>query len=487
MPTDWKDKLKNPLEWSIADQDENAMLADLQCNILKGHGRRHTQQIFLRFERDSANLAAHREYVSKLIAAKVVSQLTQLQASAELKKLDDQTREVRKTQKNPIIAFMLSATGYDALEALNHQPQDQSFLKGMRAQRDILNDPPASEWDEHFRGEIHAMILIADSSPEFVQETRIELLANRPSGVTVLGTEIGTQQVDKDDEGVEHFGYVDGRSQPLMLIEEIKREMVTEGIVNPKDWKWNPEFPIGTALVKDPGGVHDSSHGSYFVFRKLEQNVKGFKEEEQNLANKLRLVDDEREIVGAYVIGRFEDGTPVIQSNVELRDTTHKISNNFNYDDDSKGLKCPFASHTRKTNPRGDSVRVHDVSEAEERSHIMARRGITYGARLENLSDRPERDVGLLFMAYQNNIAAQFEFTQESWVNAEGFVHSGTAGSDFPLTGLDPVIGQGIRKAQRWPREYGKGELVEFGFSRFVTMKGGEYFFAPSISMLKSL
>ena len=50
--------------------------------------------------------------------------------------------------------------------------------------------------------------------------------------------------------------------------------------------------------------------------------------------------------------------------------------------------------------------------------------------------------------------------------------------------GVDAVIGQnGASVAQTWP----SGGAVKFTMANLVKMKGGEYFFAPSMSFLKSL
>ena len=55
---------------------------------------------------------------------------------------------------------------------------------------------------------------------------------------------------------------------------------------------------------------------------------------------------------------------------------------------------------------------------------------------------------------------------------------------DLFLCGPDPVIGQ---PTLEFPAKWNKPERGRFGFHGFVTMKGGEYFFVPSISFFKNL
>ena len=50
MPID----LSRPLAWRRAGPEQRALLQDLQANILKGHGRRHSLQLFLRFDQAEA-------------------------------------------------------------------------------------------------------------------------------------------------------------------------------------------------------------------------------------------------------------------------------------------------------------------------------------------------------------------------------------------------------------------------------------------------
>jgi Dyp-type peroxidase family len=480
MPVD----LTAPIDLSNLSADADAMLADLQANILKGHGREHTSNLFFQF--DSAGADAVKKWIKQI---KVTSAKIQISVTAKHKKALKKSGGAKlDMQSPPVILVFLSASGYDSLGVpLNKTPQDIRFRAGQKSGQAKLNDPPVSSWDQQiFAQRIDAMILIGGEDAAQVQKAESDLLSKKPVEAVLLGKEIGLAYKNANRDGIEHFGYVDGRSQPLLTVQDIEKERnTTDGIS-----VWNPSFPLSQAIVKDVGGESDNSFGSYFVFRKLEQNVNGFKEREDALADELCLKGDDRERAGALMVGRFEDGTPVV-----IQKTTgmhNPVPNNFDYRDDAAGLKCPFHSHIRKTNPRGESVRPGLASSLdEERQHIMVRRGITYGERKTKpagknggieFTDQPTGGVGLLFMAYQNDIATQFEFTQAIWANNKNFVNSGT--------GIDPVIGQGDAGGQKCPVHWGGSpddSSKPFDFRGFVSMKGGEYFFAPSLSALKNL
>jgi deferrochelatase/peroxidase EfeB len=174
------------------------------------------------------------------------------------------------------------------------------------------------------------------------------------------------------------------------------------------------------------------------------------------------------------VMGRFEDGTPVV-----TQPTAGRPTNNFTYDEDPAGEKCPLQAHTRKVNPRQKGT-----------PHIV-RRGITYGERWKepkynpSLEELPSEGVGLLFMCYQRNIEKQFEYLQLAWAN----------NPHFPLKqapGIDPVIGQPGGSGtgqQKWPARWNDASEKHkpFDFHGCVTLKGGEYFFAPSIYFLEHI
>lgn len=454
-------QLQDPIDWQ--KPEFKPMLKDLQANILKGHGRPATRNVFLTVKTGQA--VAARTGLAKL-APLITDALSQLEDTIKFQ----QTGEGGGT----VILAFLSRAGYKALGAKAAKiPGDASFGTGMAATSASLADPARSAWDQGYRKAAHAMILIADSSQRLCKIEEAKILAKLGAAWSVLHVEEGQAIHDDAGEGIEHFGYVDGRSQPLMLTEQVQKEKDAAG--NPPSLKWSAFMgPAKLALVNDPAGATSESFGSYFVYRKLGQDVAGFKEGElalskaQNRAAKLAGISPlpDGELAGTMMIGRFEDGTPVVDSATAAGGAP---PNNFNYAGDPKGSACPLHAHIRKTNPRDGS----------EVNSIMPRRGIPFGG-LEGSGN----DVGLLFMAYNRNISEQFEFIQQSWAN----------NPDFPFTnqnhGVDPIIGQTQDRRPHYencPIAHGDNRRHKGDFQQFVTMRGGEYFFAPSISGLKNL
>ena len=473
--------LTKPLAWKKASAEEQKMLQCLQGNILKGHGRDETINIFFKIDK-----------TKKVEMKRALREL----ANYHLTSADRQLRETDRFQQGgkpgqTFVAAFISASGYTALGATAQAPktEKQFFDKGMREAASVAAvSDKLTDWEANFNQQIDGMILVGDNERREVQFKRDEVAKLlKDGGATILHEQIGSAVKNHHNDGIEHFGYVDGRSQPLLLAEDIEREATTAGTS-----RWDPEFSLNAALVKDPAGGTDTvSYGSYFIFRKLEQNVQGFKRREQELATELKLNGkEERELAGALVVGRFEDGSPVTLSD-EAKGANPP--NDFNYANDP-GSRCPMHAHIRKVNPRGTA--------ATEREHIMPRRGIPFTdvpravhpsdlPGSENLADfdlkvkpdLPTTGVGLLFMAYNSNLTKQFVFTQQSWANDAGFPSTGV--------GADPIIGQGADTSvvQTWPVKWDDvgGGTKTLNFANFVTMRGGEYFFAPSLTFFKNL
>jgi Dyp-type peroxidase family len=465
--------LNTSISWKNAAPDDATMLDSLQPNIIKAHVREFLTLLFLQFD-DQAGSKSFLKTLSNSMMKSAKQHLDEIEAFKS-------TPPVAGT---PYVGVGLTKKGYDKL-GITQTPGDSLFGSGM--QMSELNDPDASTWDPYFGDDIHAVVLIGDmlNETKVAAHDQVVNLINSSYGVKIVGSQDGLGLHNNNGQGIEHFGYVDGRSQPLFLTEDIEgEENGTDGTAN-----WNPDFPLGQVIVADPAAPDPTVHfGSYFVYRKLEQNVRLFKEEEEKLAD--RLFGAENEIAGAMVVGRFEDGTPVT---MQFEDGVESpVPNNFNYFSDKNGAKCPFSGHIRKTNPRG-SGGFEDQD--GERKHLMARRGQTYGVRTDNPNDgridnKPDKNVGLLFMAFNSDIGNQFEFTQKNWANNPGFPR---VPAGFPSPGVDPVIGQmpsdGQRPDMEGTTEWGNPAalMTTPAVQRAVTMKGGEYFFMPSLAFLRAL
>lgn len=141
------------------------------------------------------------------------------------------------------------------------------------------------------------------------------------------------------------------------------------------------------------------------------------------------------------------------------------FSNDFKFGKDSKN--CPFAAHIRKAHIRDDGAKF---------TRIM-RRGIPYGEDFQGGSDK---DRGLLFACYQSSIENGYGFIQKQWANNPDFPTRGQSG-------FDVTIGQ---STDTTPNKFfvagGSRSTLINPANDFVTTKGGEYFFVPSISLLKN-
>ena len=489
------------------DAEEQKFMEDLQGNILKSHGRDHSRHLFIRFTPGKAE--AGRQWL-KAMSLKVTSAKAQWDLSAKRAKIFADARrqpdpeaylslELATNASPPFIGLMLSFKGYETLGYATPSA-DPSFKAGTRSEATYkkLGDPLPSAWEEGFRKDLHALVIIADDSPDVVKAMATTIREGVEKGISPCGTvaheEIGKVLRLRPDGPVrEHFGFADGVSEPLFLTKDIKKAKDGEGTS-----RWNPAAPLKLILAKDPvapqeepfahAGNGMTGYGTYVVYRKLEQDLARFNRQRLLLAQELAKADGRKkthqgdlELAGAYMVGRFRDGTPVGEP-ATAHGVDDPIPNDFDYLHDKKGALCPFQAHTRKTNPRGDTVWQFGAKLEDERLIRITRRAISY----EQKTATGEKKVGLLFLCAQRDIAKQFEFMQQSWCNNVDFVVGGKEGE--PKTGQDPVVGQGhLEPAPRWPKKYGvPGSTFANGIAESVTMRGGEYFFVPSIPFLKN-
>jgi deferrochelatase/peroxidase EfeB len=168
--------LNAPLAWENANADEIALLDDLQGNILKGHGREHTQNLF--FVLDSQKPDEGRGFLKDL--AQSIKSAHQQLVEAKAYKNSHQDAGV-------FISVFLSAAGYVALRIAEDKiPTDSAFRSGLKQRKDILSDPEIDDWDPAFQAEIHGMILVGGADETQVRQVRTKIQQQKPACVKII-------------------------------------------------------------------------------------------------------------------------------------------------------------------------------------------------------------------------------------------------------------------------------------------------------------
>jgi Dyp-type peroxidase family len=421
------------------------------------------------------------------------------------------TQIVESTWTNLCLTF----TGLQALEAPGLDAFPEEFKQGMAARAaalgDIEDSAPAT-WRPPFGQTIHAMAIVAADNDSDLQAGTQRLQAKMAAhNVTQVGLEPGHTRPDPN-RGHEHFGFKDGISQPAIagltrsskqtepiaagefLIGYPDEDGNVSGTGNqpapqPDTPDYNPQAPAPPAADLPPW----AKDGSFVVFRRLRQNVKGFNDFVASEGPSAGL-DSER--LAAKLVGRWKSGAPLERVPGTSADTDPSAQdpsaadpsvldddkvNAFGFEaDDADGLLTPRAAHIRKMNPRNAQPPGQEVTNR----HRIARRGIPFGE--EFVPEEPaypadpaqvpaEQDRGLLFACYQSSLARGFEFIQTQWSNAPDFPRSGD--------GHDPIISQNTAE-----RSFNlPPSNPHVAMARWVQTTGGEYFFSPSLPAIREL
>jgi deferrochelatase/peroxidase EfeB len=435
----------------------------------------------------------------------------------------------------------------------------EEFAMGMMARRDILGDSGPSaprSWDPIWNAEsdqpVHILVAINGRTIEDVERRYQEIIdlqeaANRKAGQGD-GQEAGIVQLTghRDEFGAdspyqdaaalekngktvpeEHFGYMDGISDPFFKGSGAHASNVigggkpTGGDPSTKEG-WAPletgEFLLGhkdeaSEYPKAPMPPLFSHNGTFMVYRKLHQNVGSF--------NKFLSAAGSRfpggaEALAAKFAGRWRNGAPLTtfptweEADSFARDldaaqakahspnptaedkayfeTLVTKLNAFDYGEDLAGANCPRGAHIRRTNPRSSlefGVQgAFDTTGALSNRRRILRRGLPYG----KTSDDDKGNHGIILMILNADIGRQFEFVQQQWINF---------GNDFRLANdRDPLLGNHALDAD--PQMSGRmiiegdaasGRPPYFcrGIPTLVETRGGDYFFVPSLTALRMI
>jgi deferrochelatase/peroxidase EfeB len=95
----------------------------------------------------------------------------------------------------------------------------------------------------------------------------------------------------------------------------------------------------------------------------------------------------------------------------------------------------------------------------------------------------PTDEVGILFGCFNADINRQFEFIQYTWANYPKFKQ--LYADPDPFIGVKEIPPEGVVQQFTIPTET-HNKYVD-GLKSFVTVKGGAYFFFPSLNALEYL
>ena len=414
--------------------------------------------------------------------------------------------------KNQGSYLNIGVTGL-GLQALGlHQDNLQSFIREFREgmvtphRQRLLgdhdsNDPQNWNWGGPNNEAIHLILMIFDASEEKINSHTRQLLSEFDEN-GLKQVHILDGQTFPDDR--EHFGFRDGISQPTIIgsgiaglkIDHIKAGEFVLGYKN--EYDVHPDTPLlkeeqgdMSLLPLDPDGTGKKDlgrNGTYFVLRQLKEDVDGFwnflNEKSKNEDGTLN--PEESTKLAAKMMGRWPGGAPL----VKFPDKDPGIlsdDNDFVYTETDKlGLKCPFGAHTRRTNPRDN---FEETGPAESlhltRKHRIMRRVRSYGEKYiaSPTKHTPIDEVGLLFGCFNADINRQFEFIQYSWANYPKFKQ--LYADPDPFIGVKENPEPGVVQQFTIPTET-HNKYID-GLKSFVTVKGGAYFFFPSITALEYL
>jgi Dyp-type peroxidase family len=391
----------------------------------------------------------------------------------------------------------------------------REFQLGMVQRAEVLGDigPSAPDkWDFGYpQNGLHGILMVFGSDKGALLEwlDRQQQQIRDSGGVAIIANEQGHRFTPP----LEHFGFRDGISQPQ--VEGIRKETrrgeplirtgefilgypdaydclpPTVGVPRAEDAAdVLPRFP-GQPEWKDFG-----RHGSYLVFRKIEQDVAGFWQFIQRIVEHTPGVPfpqepDRKEEVMKHLaskfVGRWPSGAPLVlaptHDDPALGGDPERNNDFLFMEKDPHGFGCPFAAHVRRANPRDSLARdTAELSMKTTNRHRLVRRGIPYGERLITDKVLDVRDDGkrrgLHFIALSSSIKRQFEFIQQQWLNNTRF--NGLFNDKDPLVSNNDGTGN-----MTIDREIGRETIRHV--PAFVTTKGGGYFFAPSITALRFL
>jgi Dyp-type peroxidase family len=379
----------------------------------------------------------------------------------------------------PWIAVAVTYPGLVALGVPQASLQSfpDAFRVGMAARADELLDRGANDpqhWEPDFgSGRIHLGVSVFSDSEETWQSTMARARSHYEGapGLTVLSSH--------------DFGAQPGDLNPLGYRDSIGQPAIEGSGVAPLPGQGRPikagEFILGypgEAGVPLPAPQPDvlARNGTFVGLRKYQSLVATF----NRFLREHARTDDERELLAAKLVGRWRSGAPLTlapaHDDPDLGADPAR-NNDFTYAADPHGRQVPLGAHMRRMNPRDTEMALL----ADVNIHRIIRRSTTYGAPYDPDAISPADDEtprGLYFTFISAKAMATLEFLQQEWINNGNFMRLGEE--------RDPNVGLQEEGATFTIPESPVRRRIH-GIETFNVLRGGEYFFLPSLSALRWL
>ena len=374
-------------------------------------------------------------------------------------------------------SIAISYTGLVALglpaDSLRSFPD--AFQVGMAARADRLRDQGLNDphhWEQPFgTGDVHIGVSVFSDAEETWRDT-LQMARRQYEGLAgvkvLLAQDFGAQPGDLNP-----LGYKDSIGQPAV-----------EGCgVDALPGQGRPikagEFVLGypgEAGVPLPMPRPDvlGRNSTYVGLRKYQSRVATFNRFLRDHAE----TEQERELLAAKLVGRWRSGAPLTLAPTHDDPTLGadpRRNNDFTYAADPHGRQVPLGSHMRRMNPRDTTM----AQLADVNVHRIIRRSTTYGAPYDPdaTSEHDDHvDRGLYFIFLSAKAMATMEFLQQEWINNGNFMNLGDE--------RDPNIGLQQDGATFTIPEKPVRRRIH-GIDTFNILRGGEYFFMPSLSALR--
>lgn len=446
-----------------APRDAQLDLSDIQGNVLRGYTHPAAAYLFLRIVDVPA-------------------------ARALMRRMLPQVATAAPWRDGPPDTAMNVAFTFAGLRALGLPDAvlgsfPEAFRDGMAARADRLGDrgpsAPAAWEDGLGTGDAHVLVTVYAVDWAHLTAAVTSIIGEDAQSDAVELVHL--QRAEALPGGRDHFGFFDGIAQPAVRGAGVEPRPGDGQPDGAGGWR---ELATGEVLLgyEDEDGTLPKAplapfdrNGTFVVYRKLAMDAAAFR---RFIAAQEDYPGGPRQLA-AKIVGRWPDGTPLALSpdapDASISSAAHRI-NAFGYGDDPGGLKCPLGAHIRRANPREDEG-FFDGRLTNR--HRIVRRGRAYGKPLPpgHVEDDGV-DRGLVFVCFQADIWRQFETIQALWID-DGDPFGLGRDKDF-LVG-EPHGTNGKMTIQGDPPFFLKPQ------PRFVTLRGGEYLFQPSMRALREL